>query len=104
MNLINYKDIIDSHFCSIGFISILRDSHKEEDIQLFLSVATGKYTTDELSSITGLPSEVITATCLMFYNKYFKDDSNNMLTSSRLGWVDSGRHIYSPRMGSYKGY
>ena len=104
MILVNYKDVIDSKFCSQEFILILLDSHKEEDIQLFLSVATGKYSIDELTHLTGLPSKDIKDRCLVFYNKYFSDEPNYKPIYCRLGWLDSSRHILNPKMGSYKGY
>ena len=104
MILVDYKDVIERRFCSAGFISILHENHKEEDIQLFLSVATGKYSIDELSRLTGLSPKDIKNKCLVLYNKYFLDEPNYKPINYRLGWIDSSRHIQNPRMGSSKGY
>ena len=102
MELINYEELIESGFCSQDFISFLCESHSDNDVQIFLSIITEKYSVDELSSLLKIPKDEIKSICRVFYDKYYKGSDEK--SDHSLGWLDSGRHRNNSKMGSYKGY
>lgn len=93
MELINIQNLIQSGWCSEGYINMMRKSFTDDEIQIYLSIINQAHTIKSIEELTKYNKEEIIYILKKIYCKVDKDQANYEFNSSNLGWADSTRRI-----------